>query len=194
MRAVSSVPAITTARLELEAMTPVLLGAFLVGDREGAPFSWPTWWPDDADRRHVELWLERSDRTPDQWAPRAVVDRATRSMVGHAGFHRPPCPLDEALADSTFEGDAEPSAGGVVEIGYTIFPDGRRQGFATEAVRALVEWAFASAGLSTVLATVATDNDASHGVLRAVGGFHLIGTCRDDDGTVEDVYRRDRVA
>jgi RimJ/RimL family protein N-acetyltransferase len=45
--------------------------------------------------------------------------------------------------------------------------------------------------VSTVIATVAKDNLASHAVLRRVGGFHIIGTCRDDDGTIEDVYRRD---
>jgi RimJ/RimL family protein N-acetyltransferase len=113
-------------------------------------------------------------------------------MVGHAGFHLPPRPLAAALSDPSFEGDAAPATGGVVEIGYTILPADRRRGYAVEAVGALVTWALEADDVSTVLASVATDNEASHAVLRRVGGFRPIGTCRDDDGTLEVVYRRDR--
>ena len=140
---------------------------------------------------HVELWHERSGSSPepDGWGPRAVVTPGDRAMVGHAGFHLPPRPLAAALSDPTFEGDAAPAAGGVVEIGYTILPADRRRGYAAEAVGALVTWAFESDEVTTILASVAATNEASHAVLRRVGGFREIGTCRDDDGTVETVFR-----
>jgi Acetyltransferase (GNAT) domain len=44
-------------------------------------------------------------------------------MIGHVGFH------------------AAPSFAGKLEVGYTIFPEFRRQGFALEAVRGLLDWA-----------------------------------------------------
>ncbi len=112
-------------------------------------------------------------------------------MIGHAGFHRPPQPLAPALADPTYQGSAEPAANGVVEIGYTIFAGARGRGYATETVAALIDWAFATGTVSTVLAAVAADNAASLAVLDRVGRFARIGTCRDDDGNVEIVHRRD---
>jgi len=184
---------ITTPRLVLSVLTAADLSAFVDGRREDVPFAWPAWWPDDVDRHHVELWLSRATTSgPTMWGARAVLQRSTTSMVGHAGFHLPPQPLADAVSDPTFEGDATPAAGGVVEVGYTIFPDERRRGYATEAVDALISWAFGTGEGSTVLASVAETNDASLGVLHRVGGFHAIGTCRDDDGTLEIVYRRDR--
>jgi hypothetical protein len=42
-----------------------------------------------------------------------------------------------------------------------------------------------------VLATIVRGHDASVRVLDRVGGFVAIGTCRDDDGETEIVYRRD---
>jgi RimJ/RimL family protein N-acetyltransferase len=112
-------------------------------------------------------------------------------MVGHAGFHLPPRPLAVALDDPTFAGRREPDADGAVEIGYTIFPSGRGRGYATEAVTALVEWAASSSQVRAMLATVARGNEASVRVLERVGGFVEIGTCRNDAGEVEVVFRRD---
>jgi RimJ/RimL family protein N-acetyltransferase len=188
------VPAITTARLALVALEADLLAAILGGHRDRAPFAWPDWWPDETDRHHVDLWHERATNRAGgaAWGPRAVVDAATRMMVGHAGFHLPPQPLATALADPSFHGAATPAAAGVVEIGYTIFPAEQRRGYATEAAAALIDWAFATGAVSTVLASVAEANDASQSVLRRVGGFRAIGTCRDQDGTLEIVFRRDR--
>jgi RimJ/RimL family protein N-acetyltransferase len=169
------------------------LMAMLEGDRDRAAFTWPGWWPDDVDRHHLELWLDRAKERPDgaAWGPRAVVESARGSMVGHAGFHRPPQSLADALSDPSFEGARTPAAAGAVEIGYTIFSAARRRGYASEAVAALVGWAMGTGQVSTVIASVAEDNAASHGVLRRVGGFQVIGTCRGDDETIEIVYRCD---
>jgi RimJ/RimL family protein N-acetyltransferase len=191
------VDAITTTRLNLVVLDAPILGA--MHDRTDAPgttsFTWPAWWPDDVDAPHVAMWRRRAPDLDgdDAWRPRAVVDRASATMIGHAGFHRAPQALEQALADPTYRGTAEPAAGGVVEIGYTIFPTARGHGYATETAAALVDWAFASGAVSTVLAAVAEDNAASRAVLDRVGGFDRIGTCRDDAGNVEIVLRRDLV-
>lgn len=183
---------LTTRRLALVPLDAALLAAVAAGDRAAAPFTWPAWWPDEVDREHVARWRDRAPgfEGGDDWGPRALIDGEGR-MVGHAGFHLPPRPLDEALADPSFSGELEPAAGGVVEIGYTVFPEHRRRGYATEAVAALVDWAFDTGEVTTVVATVAPDNVPSLAVLDRAG-FRPIGTCADGSGAQELVYRRDR--
>lgn len=81
-------------------------------------------------------------------------------VVGHAGFHLPP------------------DASGTVEIGYTIAPDHRGQGYATELVRGLLDFARAR-GVRTVQACTAPDNVASQAVL-ARAGFAFVEEVLDD--------------
>jgi RimJ/RimL family protein N-acetyltransferase len=183
---------IPASRLSLVALKTDVL-ALMSGDAHGdRPFDWPGWWPDDADRAHLARWRDRAAAGTCNvaWGPRALVD-THRHMVGHVGFHLPPRPLAAALDDPTFDGQREPATGDAVEIGYTIFPNQRGHGYATEAVAALLDWAARSSEVRVVLATVARGNDASVRVLERVGGFVDIGTCRNDVGEVEVVYRRD---
>lgn len=183
---------ISSERLSLVALTPDLLAMMSGEVASERPFEWPTRWLDDVDRVHVSMWLERAAQSDVNvaWGPRALVD-AHGQMVGHAGFHLPPRPLEVALGDASFVGKRDPAAGGVVEVGYTIFPSCRHQGYATEAVTALVCWADISGEVTAVLASVAEHNEASVRVLERVGGFVIIGTCRTDDGLAEVVFRRD---
>lgn len=85
--------------------------------------------------------------------------------------------------------------------GYCLRQAAWGHGYATEAARALLEWAFATLDLNRVQAAVDTRNPASARVLEKLG-FVREGTLREDcivDGVVSDswVYgllRRDRVA
>ena len=54
------------------------------------------------------------------------------------------------------------------EVGYMVREAHRRQGYATEAVQALVDWAF-EAGVETVWAETAVGNVASRRVLEKLG-------------------------
>jgi RimJ/RimL family protein N-acetyltransferase len=183
---------IPSERLSLVPLPPALLAAMRGDVAADRPFEWPRWWPDEADRGHLALWQDRAAQRAANvvWGPRAVVDRNAR-MLGHAGFHLPPRSLEAALDDPSFVGARDPASGGVVEVGYTIFPDFRHHGYATEAVTALVDWAQTTNEVGAVLAAVDQRNDASVRVLERVGRFVRIGTCRAGDGTVEDVFRRD---
>jgi RimJ/RimL family protein N-acetyltransferase len=183
---------LTTRRLTLVVLDERLLRSIYEDDRASPPFRWPPTWPDEVDRRHLAIWIERAPALVgrDAWRPRALVD-GNGMIVGHAGFHLPPQPLEQALRDATFHGIRPPTPGGVVEIGYTVFPDFRRLGYACEAVACLVDWAFDTGDVSAILATVAPDNVASLRVLDRVGGFRRIGTCRDRSGAEEIVLRRD---
>lgn len=66
------------------------------------------------------------------------------------------------VGDAGFKGAP---ACGEVEIGYGIDPAFRSQGYATEAVRALVDWAFGQEGVYYVMAEREKDNLASARVL-----------------------------
>jgi RimJ/RimL family protein N-acetyltransferase len=78
-----------------------------------------------------------------------VVRREEGLVVGEIGFVGPP-------------------KQGSVMIGYAIVPSARRQGYATEAITALTEWALAQPGVDEVLAQTLPDNEPSiRALLRA---------------------------
>lgn len=62
-----------------------------------------------------------------------------------------------------------PDAAGQVEIGYGMDPQHQSQGYTTEAVRALIGWAFEEAACGSVIAEVQKDNPASSRILEKVG-------------------------
>ncbi len=76
-----------------------------------------------------------------------LIERDTNTVVGDIGFFGPP------HAQS-------------VEIGFSVIPDRRRRGYASEAARALVEWALRQPGIIEVTARSDAENEASARVLR----------------------------
>lgn len=156
---------IFTARLELVPATIELtraaienvaaLGARL---RATVPATWPHEYLDAAAFRFV---LDRLGAAPEDAAwffyfivlARADADRI---LIGTAGYKGPP------------------SQDGMVEVGYGIVSDHRRQGYASEAVRGLLARAFAVPALKTVTAETFPELTASIGVLRTCG-FRLLG-------------------
>lgn len=115
----------------------------------------------------------RSDPEHRIWyAPWAIYLRGkTLTHIGDIGFHGP-C--------------AEHS----VEIGYGIDEEHRSQGYATEAVKALLDWAFsAEEDLMFITAETAPDNAASQKVLTE-NGFLPVGI----EGEEGPIYLCDRPA
>lgn len=102
------------------------------------------------------------------WGPSLVVHRDDRVVIGDAGFMGPP------------------DASGSVELGYSIVPAYRRQGYAVEAARALLEWALARPDVTRVGAECFPDNAASIRVLEKIG-MSLVE--QDDQG--QDGQRQD---
>ena len=76
-----------------------------------------------------------------------------------------------------------------VELGYSIVPEYRRQGFASEAVQAFVAFAFAHAEVHCVRAQTMPELRPSIGVLENCG-FRLVGQGTDGPGTL--CYERPR--
>ncbi|WP_329403980.1 GNAT family N-acetyltransferase [Streptomyces melanogenes] len=84
------------------------------------------------------------------WITRAAVSEPDGVVVGDAGFHGPP--------DET----------GTVQVGYTVVPRYRRQGYARAMLAALLARAAAEPGVRTVRAIIRSDNEAS---LATIAGF-----------------------
>ena len=80
-----------------------------------------------------------------------VEERETGTIVGDVGF---------AVADG------EPN---VIKVGYTISPGSQGLGYATEAIQALVDYAFDTLGAEIVRAHASAENAPSIRVAEKVG-------------------------
>ncbi len=106
------------------------------------------------------LWQLRHDQiladpTSAGWVTKAVCTQPGDVVVGYAGYHGPP---DDA---------------GMVEIGYTVLPDHRRQGYARAILRALMQRAVAEPEVRVIRLTISPDNVAS---LATIAGFGFVFT------------------
>lgn len=134
-----------TDRLELRPL-PAAAAAALPRNRDRAsqilgaelPPDWPQ--PDLLDVLPSQASASPSDERFGIWV---MIDRETNGVIGDIGFLGPP-------ADS-----------GSVEVGYSVIPSARRRGYATEAARAIVEWALDQPNIQIVVASCDIGNDAS---------------------------------
>jgi ribosomal-protein-alanine N-acetyltransferase len=103
------------------------------------------------------------------YGDRAVVLKDSGRLVGVAGLV--PCLMPFGLLPS-FGGAPDPAtvlSRPEVGLFWAVAAEYRRQGFATEAGRALVGYAFGRLRLQRIVATTERDNLASQGVMRALG-------------------------
>ena len=168
-----NVDPVRAERLELVWLSPQLIEALLGGRPEEAArvggFAIPAGFPDEHDRRFLGLRLRQTTEDPSRgpWFVRAIVlQEAGRPMIGHIGFHGPP--------GINSRGDPE-----AVEIGYTIFPEHRRRGYASEAVQALIAAAEAQ-GIRRFIASVGPENEPSLAIVRRLR-FQEVGRHWDDE-------------
>jgi RimJ/RimL family protein N-acetyltransferase len=115
-------------------------------------------------------WLARAMVVSEGGGPLRPDAPLRRRMIGSIGFH------------------SEPSHG-VVEIGYHVEPGYRRQGYASEAVGAMLDWA-SGHGIHRIRAAVSPTNAASLGVVRRFG-FRQTGSQWDEEDGEELVFMVD---
>jgi RimJ/RimL family protein N-acetyltransferase len=88
--------------------------------------------------------------------------------------------------DATIVGDAgfkgAPDSAGAVEIGYAILESQRRRGYATAAVRLLLDIAAAEPNARLVRAVISPDNAASIAVVTRAGFTHQGDVMHPQDG------------
>ena len=122
-----------------------------LGSRLGAQV--PQEWPGQDLREFLPLYAWQLQAEPAQlgWGIWLMIHAAERTVIGDAGFK------------------GQPGGEGTVEIGYSVLPAYRGQGFATEAARGLVDWALAQRDVRGIIAECSPDNAASIHVLEKLG-------------------------
>jgi RimJ/RimL family protein N-acetyltransferase len=162
---------IATARLDLVAATLEHVEAEI--DSPGrlpelfaaeVPPSWP---PGEYDQDALAFFREKLQEGGEKavgwygwYAVRRATDDAPAALVGAGGFLGPP-------------------SDGAVELGYSVAPEHRGRGYATELARALVRRALGTAGVSKVVAHTTRANPGSITVLERCG-FRAVA---EDPGT-----------
>ncbi len=173
---------IQSHRLLLQSLDVPALEALLSGKRSAAARLLDCGIPDDLsiDEMPLERRIKqiRADAAEQPWLLRAVVDRASQTMIGHIGFHSPPRP------DDLFE-----IAPDGVELGYSIHPSFRRQGYAKEAAFALMNWAYAEHAQRCFVLSISPRNFASTAMAESMG-FARCGSKIDEDDGLEIFFLR----
>ena len=144
---------IRTARLELRPL-PAAAARALPDDRGtaarllGAALSpdWPQ--ADLLDLLPSQAAAARGEQRFGVWV---ITERESKMVVGDIGFVGPP------------------GEDGSVEIGYSVIPDRRGRGYATEATRALVDWALQQPEVDSIVAGCDDGNVPSIRVLERSG-------------------------
>lgn len=148
---------ILTSNLKLVLQTPeeVLASLDVMSPSDRAEVS-PAW-----------LAMVKSSTAADPWVHGfVIVDRGSGSVIGSCGYKGPP------------DGDA------VVEIAYGVHPNHQGRGHATEAARALSQFAFDTSLVRRVRAHTRPETNASTRVLTKCG-FERVGEVMDpEDGLV----------
>jgi RimJ/RimL family protein N-acetyltransferase len=141
-----------TARLDLLLLEAVDARALAAG-AEDENRRWAAGYPLESSLLRAELTLAAAAReTPlGAFGSYQVIRRADQRVIGDVGFMGPP--------DAT----------GAVSVGCAIAEDARRQGFATEALSALLRWAREQPGLTCVLADTTRSDVACQRLLERVG-------------------------
>ena len=168
---------IVTSRLRLELLFAETLDALLTRETksavriQGLNLSGP--FLQSVDDRFLRIQVERIRARPSRrsWCIRAIVRDEDDTVIGHSGFHGPPEDVGRA------------------EIGYNVLEPYRRNGYATEAVQSLVDWARRQ-GERVVYASISPNNSASVGVVTKLG-FRHTGVQDDEVDGEEYVFELD---
>lgn len=166
---------LTTKRLELRPATVEHIIAELRSNEELAiqlrvdvPRGWP---PGQYDRSAQEYFRDRlheDGKNNPGWYSWYAVTRAEPATVIAAGGYIGP-----------------PNEEGEVEIGFSVVPEWRRQGYAAELTTALIEHAFADRRVVKIIAHAAAANNESRSVLLRCGFNETDGVNDDGDTRFE---------
>ena len=152
--------AATATAIEAELQNPLELETLL---QARLPDKWP---PPEMDEPVLRLFLSylRDDAMQAGWRAWyfVLVEGDQRILVGNGGFKGP--------AD----------AGGMVELGYSVSEEFQKRGICTEAVEALISWAFSHKEVLSVRAETDHDNLASIRVMEK-SGLQYVGIGSNDE-------------
>lgn len=118
---------------------------------------------------HWRVPMVREDPSVNPWLIRIAVERATATIVGQVNFHAPP---DEH---------------GVIDIGYSVLPRFRGQGYATEIAHIMWSYAAHHPDVRVLRANVRPDNEPSRRIIEGAGFVKVDEEIDPEDG-LEYVY------
>jgi len=159
LKGVVIVPTLETKRLQLIPFTLDLKKAAM-HDRarlvEMLGVYVPEHWPGPDLAEALPFFVENMEKAPSEPAwDWIAIHRLHQGVIGGIGFM------------------GDPDENGVVEMGYDIVPEYRKQGYATEMARSLVAWAFQVTIIKVVTASCLDDNIGSIKVLENAGLHRL---------------------
>jgi RimJ/RimL family protein N-acetyltransferase len=179
--AASRTGSIYTRHLELLPMPAEFLEACLREDKCRADaligFDVPRDWLDETSLIEARRGEFLEDPGYAIWGLRAVTIAASRTMIGHVGFH--------SLPNPDYLHPYWPEA---VELAYTVYPPYRRMGHAFEAVLGLLRWAAAMAPIRQFLVSVAEDNAPSRGLAHKLGFVQAEEYIDDESRQIHRLY------
>ena len=149
---------LTSERLSLRRLTATEVRTILAGGRNPGP-AWAPGYPLDSTLVAMAIQAGRDDQHAGVFGHFQVVLAERQLVIGDVGFPGPPDDLGE------------------VTISYGIVPSLRGKGYASEAVRTLLDWALTRPEIRAVRADTELVNHAGQHVLLAAGMRHTL-----DDG------------
>jgi RimJ/RimL family protein N-acetyltransferase len=155
-----------TERLVLRRSLPDDAGAIAAYRSDPQVHRYQGWARTDVEGVRAEI-EEMAPRQPGEaggWVQFSVEERGSHALVGDVGMS---------------PADGEP---GVIKVGYTMDPAYQGRGYATEAVAALVAFAFDALGAEVVRAFASAENIPSIRVAEKVG-MRLVERFERTDGT-----------
>lgn len=183
MSAQASVPGLRllTHRLELVSATIELAEAELSDPTAlsclldvPSPTAWPPPLNDEDTQRHFLSLLRQAEADAAGFGLWFCICRGPRALVGNVGFKGAP-------------------KEGSIEIGYSMLEVHHRNGYCTEAVGALLDWAFQHQAVDTIAAHTVPTSRPSMRVLEKCGFMPVgIGPAEDGRRTIRYELRRDR--
>jgi ribosomal-protein-alanine N-acetyltransferase len=173
---------VQSPRLEISPLTADAIEALLQGNTErlqvlaGAEFPEPLS-PPPYMAESLPVVLTRLRRYPAEaeWWNWLVVRRDTHEVVGSIAL------------------GGRPDASGTVLIGYAMYPGREGHGYATEAVRAMMDWMFKQEGVRTIRALAPVWNTPAVHVAEKVG-MRPVASNEDDEVGEVLVYETSRSA
>jgi len=157
----------TLEHLSAELHAPEHLAGLLGAE---VPMGWP---PGQYDRDALEYFhgrlLEDGETNPGWYSWYAMTKTQPATVIAAGGYIGPP------------------NAAGEVEIGFSVMPQWRRQGYAAELARALTARASADPRVRTIVAHAAPSNTGSRSVLLRSGFAETAQT--NDDGDTRFEWR-----
>jgi len=174
-----------TGRLKLVSMTVPVLRSLIAGDCAGAEAAGGFKIPADCSllgKKWVahRLGLIEADPLQHPWMYRAMVRKTDNLMVGFISFHHK-APDPDLAEFSPF----------AAELGYTVESDFRRQGFAKESVKAMMDWAEREHGVETFILSISPTNTPSLALAESLR-FIKVGERMDEEDGLEYTFRHDR--